>query len=157
MFVKYAALILRALPTESWNVLSDIQSRRRSHGCRTVQAIAFYEACMHLCPRNPNAFQNRLLALNYIFGGESEYVCRAHAEWGRSYEAEIEPLPAISPKQWTSAGRGKLRIGYISPDLYRHSVSYFAEAPLQHHDRSRVEVGRPSFEFLARSLLLDFH
>ncbi|GIL54278.1 hypothetical protein Vafri_9837 [Volvox africanus] len=30
-----------------------------------------------------------------------------------------------------------LRIGYISPDLFTHSVSYFAEAPLTHHSPAR--------------------
>jgi hypothetical protein len=30
-----------------------------------------------------------------------------------------------------------LRIGYISPDLFTHSVSYFAEAPLSHHSPAR--------------------
>lgn len=30
-----------------------------------------------------------------------------------------------------------LRIGYISPDLFTHSVSYFAEAPLTHHSPGR--------------------
>ena len=29
-------------------------------------------------------------------------------------------------------------MGYISPDLFTHSVSYFAEAPLRHHHPSAV-------------------
>lgn len=29
-------------------------------------------------------------------------------------------------------------MGYISPDLFTHSVSYFAEAPLSRHDPARV-------------------
>lgn len=33
-----------------------------------------------------------------------------------------------------------LTVGYISPDLYTHSVSYFAEAPITHHDSKRVNV-----------------
>jgi len=32
----------------------------------------------------------------------------------------------------------RLTVGYISPDLYTHSVSYFAEAPLTWHDAARV-------------------
>ena len=31
-------------------------------------------------------------------------------------------------------------VGYISPDLFTHSVSYFAEAPLRHHNREAVRV-----------------
>jgi protein O-GlcNAc transferase len=32
-----------------------------------------------------------------------------------------------------------LVVGYVSPDMYTHSVSYFAAAPLAHHDRTRVK------------------
>jgi protein O-GlcNAc transferase len=105
-----------------------------------VQAIAAYEECSHLCPENANAAQNRLLALNYIYPGESALVCDAHAVWGKSFQAAITPLPAIDPQEWPQASDGRLRVGYISPDLHRHSVSYFAEAPLLLHDRSAVEV-----------------
>jgi predicted O-linked N-acetylglucosamine transferase (SPINDLY family) len=31
-----------------------------------------------------------------------------------------------------------LRVGYVSPDLFTHSVSYFCEAPLTGHDREAV-------------------
>ena len=31
-----------------------------------------------------------------------------------------------------------LQVGYVSPDLFTHSVSYFAEAPLAHHSGARV-------------------
>lgn len=32
----------------------------------------------------------------------------------------------------------RLQVGYVSPDLFTHSVSYFAEAPLAHHSPQRV-------------------
>ena len=32
-----------------------------------------------------------------------------------------------------------LVVGYMSPDLFTHSVSYFAEAPLRHHHTSKVK------------------
>ena len=31
-------------------------------------------------------------------------------------------------------------MGYISPDLFTHSVSYFAEAPLRHHSAEAVRL-----------------
>jgi protein O-GlcNAc transferase len=34
----------------------------------------------------------------------------------------------------------KLRIGYVSPDFRGHSVSYFLEPILAHHDRSQFEI-----------------
>jgi predicted O-linked N-acetylglucosamine transferase (SPINDLY family) len=32
-----------------------------------------------------------------------------------------------------------LIVGYLSPDFFTHSVSYFAEAPLALHDGRRVK------------------
>eukprot|EP00882_Tetradesmus_deserticola_P029457 GHRQ01032996.1.p1 GENE.GHRQ01032996.1~~GHRQ01032996.1.p1 ORF type:complete len:111 (+),score=32.97 GHRQ01032996.1:627-959(+) len=58
-------------------------------------------------------------------------------------------LPEVTPAERdVTPGRG-LRVGYVSPDLFTHSVSYFAEAPLSRHSRSRVQlyvyscVGKP--------------
>jgi protein O-GlcNAc transferase len=105
-----------------------------------MQAIAEYEECSRLCPENANASQNRLLALNYIKHGETARVCAEHARWGREHQARVAPLQAADPREWPEAAGRRLRVGYVSPDLHRHSVSYFAEAPVLHHDRSNVEV-----------------
>lgn len=45
----------------------------------------------------------------------------------------------IHPGYCREAGR-RLTVGYICPDLFTHSVSYFAEAPLQHHSRDSVRL-----------------
>jgi protein O-GlcNAc transferase len=34
----------------------------------------------------------------------------------------------------------RLVVGYVSPDMYTHSVSYFAAAPLRHHNPKRVRL-----------------
>jgi predicted O-linked N-acetylglucosamine transferase (SPINDLY family) len=44
------------------------------------------------------------------------------------------------------------QVGYVSPDMFTHSVSYFAEAPLSHHSAGRVQlyvyscVGKPDMK-----------
>ena len=38
-----------------------------------------------------------------------------------------------------SGSSAPLVVGYISPDLFTHSVSYFAEAPMRHHHRTKVK------------------
>lgn len=47
--------------------------------------------------------------------------------------------------QYTSWDNSKvperpLVIGYVSPDYFTHSVSYFIEAPLAHHDYTNYKV-----------------
>lgn len=69
--------------------------------------------------------------------GESELVCSAHREWGERFQADISPLPPLPPGAHSWDPERPLRVGYISPDLFTHSVSYFAEAPLSHHSPAR--------------------
>ena len=49
-------------------------------------------------------------------------------------------LWAASPWHVDMAPDRPLTVGYISPDYFTHSVSYFVEALLQHHQRSNFRV-----------------
>ena len=103
------------------------------------EAIAAYDRCLELDPDNRNAGQNKLLALNYIHNGEDHMVCQAHADWGRHFQQLFTPLPQASASDSRSLDSSEpLVVGYISPDLFTHSVSYFAEAPLRHHHSAAV-------------------
>ena len=115
-----------------------LQQRSRCEACAVLQeAIASYEKCLELAPRSRNAGQNRLLALNYTHAGEDAYVCKAHAEWGDELQAATQALPDLGQEAIDWDPERCLTVGYVSPDLFTHSVSYFAEAPLTHHDTSR--------------------
>lgn len=120
-------------------------------------AINAYENCLRLDPTSRNAGQNRLLALNCIISGEDARVSDAHREWGCAFTERIEMGKIAGGSAASSAGSGgattpariaeprnltdqPLVIGYISPDLFVHSVSYFIEAPLRHHRASRVKI-----------------
>jgi predicted O-linked N-acetylglucosamine transferase (SPINDLY family) len=117
------------------------------------EALACYERCARAEPDHRNATQNFLLGLNYVVPGEDPKVSDAHETWGRRFAdlvrdsrleerafdpasdpEKIDPLPDGSPPA------RRLVVGYVSPDLYTHSVSYFASAPLRHHDARRFEV-----------------
>ncbi|GAB4815161.1 hypothetical protein N2152v2_002207 [Parachlorella kessleri] len=129
-----AAVMAAPTYAEAYNNLGVLQ---RDVGV-VPDAIASYEKCLELDPTNRNAGQNRLLGLNYVHHGETELVCAAHADWGREFEARHKPLPPLSPADVDTTEGRPLVVGYISPDLFTHSVSYFAEAPLAHHDPARV-------------------
>ena len=54
-------------------------------------------------------------------------------------QAAASPLDEPAAPDSRSDSSAPLVVGYISPDLFTHSVSYFAEAPLRHHHRSKVK------------------
>lgn len=54
-------------------------------------------------------------------------------------QSSTAPLPNSVPAP-ANPGRKKLRIGYVSGDLFNHPVAYFLSGILRHHDPSVVEV-----------------
>ncbi|XP_031473645.1 probable UDP-N-acetylglucosamine--peptide N-acetylglucosaminyltransferase SPINDLY [Nymphaea colorata] len=102
-----------------------------------VLAVEAYEQCLRIDPDSRNAGQNRLLAMNYINEGHDDKLFEAHREWGRRF-TRLYP-------QYTSWDNPKdlnrpLIVGYVSPDYFTHSVSYFIEAPLLYHDYTNYKV-----------------
>ena len=175
----HAALMAKPDYAEAFNNLGVLQ---REVG-DAAAAVESYQRCLDIDPDNRNANQNRLLALNYIYHGEQEFVCAAHAAWGQRFQQIHPQLPLppplltttttntntktktkeiINSKTATAAtvdspsaaangnngnsiiidtARGlPLVVGYVSPDLFLHSVSYFAEAPLRHHNPACVKL-----------------
>ncbi|KAL6133672.1 hypothetical protein ACLB2K_065906 [Fragaria x ananassa] len=102
-----------------------------------AMAIDAYEQCLKIDPDSRNAGQNRLLAMNYIHDGHDDKLFVAHRDWGRRFMRLFS--------QYTSWDNIKdperpLVIGYVSPDYFTHSVSYFIEAPLAHHEYAKYKV-----------------
>ncbi|GLJ55467.1 hypothetical protein SUGI_1191050 [Cryptomeria japonica] len=100
-------------------------------------AIEAYEQCLQIDPDSRNAGQNRLLAMNYIYEGEDDKLYVAHREWGQRF---MDLYPQYTTWDNYKDPDRPLVIGYVSPDYFTHSVSYFIEAPLVYHDYSKYMV-----------------
>ncbi|KAI4348936.1 hypothetical protein L6164_009596 [Bauhinia variegata] len=127
------AIIANPTYAEAYNNLGVLY---RDAGDITL-AINAYEQCLKIDPDSRNAGQNRLLAMNYIDEGNDDKLFEAHRDWGRRF-MRLYP-------QYTSWDNSKdperpLVIGYVSPDYFTHSVSYFIEAPLIYHDYANYKV-----------------
>ncbi|TVU04528.1 hypothetical protein EJB05_47639 [Eragrostis curvula] len=127
------AIIANPMYAEAYNNLGVLY---RDAGSITL-AIQAYERCLQIDPDSRNAGQNRLLAMNYIDEGSDDKLYEAHREWGKRF-MKLYP-------QYTSWDNSKvvdrpLIIGYVSPDYFTHSVSYFIEAPLTHHEYTNYKV-----------------
>lgn len=98
-----------------------------------AEAIAAFEKASAADPSDQNAADNRLYAMIY---GEPDPrpIHAAHVTWGKAM-----PAPTVLRPPNPNPAR-RLRIGYVSPDFRRHSVSFFAAPLMAHHDAAVVEV-----------------
>ncbi|HYR91487.1 MAG TPA: glycosyltransferase [Terriglobia bacterium] len=90
---------------------------------------------LSLEPQYHQAHSQRLLTLHYSGNWSPQRIHEEHRKWGTSVEQGIEPFPPAP-----SSGKCRLRVGYMSPDLDNHAVSFFAEALLRYHNRDVVEA-----------------
>ncbi|KAE8726658.1 putative UDP-N-acetylglucosamine--peptide N-acetylglucosaminyltransferase SPINDLY [Hibiscus syriacus] len=100
-------------------------------------AVAAYEQCLKIDPDSRNAGQNRLLAMNYTNEGDDDKLFKAHRDWGRRF---MRLYPQYDSWDNPKDPDRPLVIGYVSPDYFTHSVSYFIEAPLIYHDYGKYQV-----------------
>ncbi|WP_372783600.1 tetratricopeptide repeat protein [Phenylobacterium sp.] len=66
-----------------------------------------------------------------------------HRIWGRLVEAAVAASPITRPPPRPADGR--IRLGFMSSDLRRHPVAYFAQPLFDHIDRERFDVYCYSF------------
>lgn len=97
-----------------------------------------YRRCLAIAPDHVAARSDFLLSLNYRQDVSREKTYEEHREWGRRHALHLNRSPAESDNRRDSNAR--LRIGYLSPDFRHHSVAFFIEPVLEHHDRSRFHV-----------------
>jgi predicted O-linked N-acetylglucosamine transferase (SPINDLY family) len=84
------------------------------------------------------AFSARLFALQNLAASTPAERTALAREYALRFAA---PLRALSPAHANPPDPGRrLRIGYVSPNLNYHSVAFFLEPILAHHDKAAVEV-----------------
>jgi len=103
---------------------------------RLFAALRCYCKALKVGPRYALARNNMLMSLNYLPHVKTETMYAQHLKWGQVEECESGSIRFHNDRDPAR----KLRIGYVSGDFREHSVAYFIDALLQHHDRSQVEV-----------------
>ena len=97
-----------------------------------------YRRCLEIAPDHVAARSDYLISLNYRQDTSPDEVYKEHREWARQHALRLDKLRSRSVFQ--RDGGARLRVGYLSPDFRRHSVAFFIEPVLEHHDRSRFHV-----------------
>jgi len=80
---------------------------------------------------------SRAMYSNYPDSFSNDDVFAMHQAFGNQLEADIEETGSRNVEPLADR---KIRIGYLSPDLWRHSVAYFLLPILEAHDRERFEI-----------------
>jgi predicted O-linked N-acetylglucosamine transferase (SPINDLY family) len=101
------------------------------------EAIDAQRAAVMLQPDNPRYHSNLLMSLNYLPGVSPAEILQEHRQW-----SQLKRGGNIQTGDYANtveSGR-RIRVGYVSPDFRTHSVSYFFEPLLRHHDSNDVET-----------------
>ncbi|MGE3333840.1 MAG: tetratricopeptide repeat protein [Rhodospirillaceae bacterium] len=95
------------------------------------EARRTFDAALAQGPLNRQAADNRLY-LDIYAETDPAKICAHHRAWGHELHAAAPAAP--------HAARKPLKLGYVSADFRRHSVSFFVQEILRHHDPREVEV-----------------
>jgi len=109
----------------------------RSMGSLDEAAVCYRQA-LKLKPDYAVAHSALLSMLAYHVMCSPEALLREHRAWDRIHGGREKALSFVH--QRPTEEKKRLRIGYVSPDFYRHAVSQFIRPVLENHDREQVEV-----------------
>ena len=104
---------------------------------RNEPAVESYRRCLEINPGNVEAHSARLLTLQYLGTCSRADLLEEHRRFARAVESTVTPATVVPTDR--SPDR-PLRVGFLSPDLHRHSVAYFLEPLLAHLDRTQFSV-----------------
>lgn len=136
-FGKAREMALKGLEVEPgaavlWNTLANSQA---SLGMAT-EALDSYRKVLELSPKLAPAHSNMLLSMHYSSEIDPRELVAEHRRW-----AQMHAPPEMAAREFTNTpvpGR-RLRVGYLSPDIRRHSVAFFLESLLDHRSRGDFE------------------
>jgi predicted O-linked N-acetylglucosamine transferase (SPINDLY family)/predicted SAM-dependent methyltransferase len=125
------------LKPRSLNAVNNLGNVLKDQG-RLEEAEAAYSRVLAKDPASAKAHSNLLFCLNYRSGLAKKLVFEEHQRWANVH-ASPRAVERVTHANSPEPDR-RLKIGYVSPNFYRHSVAYFIEPVLSCHDRDRFQV-----------------
>lgn len=97
-----------------------------------------YREALKINPDFHSAYSNLLYTLHFSDTSEPEKIFNEHRNWAKTF---AEPnYPANQVYDTGKDPLKTLRVGYVSPDFRTHSVAFFLEDVIAHHNRKQVEI-----------------
>jgi len=103
---------------------------------QAFDGVEIYQSGIKVDPNDLFVRTQMLMGMNYCTEYSQEDIYRESLEWGRA----ATPGKLACRLQSASCSGRKIRIGYVSGDFRRHSVSYFIEPVLFNHNRDEFEI-----------------
>jgi predicted O-linked N-acetylglucosamine transferase (SPINDLY family) len=100
-------------------------------------ALEGYQKALEFDPKMHQAFSNYLFASHCTLALSPKEIANKHRIWAEQYTASLQAASLFTNLPIPNR---RLKIGYVSPDFFCHSVSNFFEPLLEAHDRSTIEV-----------------
>jgi predicted O-linked N-acetylglucosamine transferase (SPINDLY family) len=101
-------------------------------------AIEAYRKALELKPDLVQGHDNLLFSLHAHPAYDAAAIFREHAEWNRIHAESL--TRTARPLGNRRDPDRRLKIGYVSPDFREHSVAFFLEGLLAHHDPKQMEI-----------------
>lgn len=102
------------------------------------ESIRNYKKALEINPNYFSARSNMVFNMNYLSDMSREELFGEHVAWATNH---TEPMLEGNPVHGNTIDpERRLRIGYISPDLCGHAVSYYIEAALKNHDTEKFDI-----------------
>ncbi len=102
------------------------------------EALRRYREAVEMEPGGETIWSAYLTSLHYAQGVDPSALLAEHRRWAARLERTA--LPEVREYRNPPDPERRLRIGYVSPDWRQHSVAYFLEPLLRHHDHAQVEI-----------------
>ncbi len=111
------------------------------HTGRADEAVEVLKKQLAHSPQDAGVLHALALMPLYSARSTNESLRESHAAYARRIEGFAPPNPTRQPDPTPADADRPLRVGFLSPDLYGHSVSRFLEPLLRHADPSRMVFG----------------
>jgi protein O-GlcNAc transferase len=112
----------------------------------TLMSLWRVDECIDACaalsaaaPANSEIFSGLLFYSHFTAKPDARELLDRHLRYGERLTAAIAPMYRGRHRGTPDPDR-RLRVGYVSRNFSRHSVGYFIEPVIEHHDRERFDV-----------------
>jgi predicted O-linked N-acetylglucosamine transferase (SPINDLY family) len=117
---------------------------------RSREAFAWNRQHLPLARHSPEAHAMLLMAMHYDPELTACDVWEEHCRWRQLHASPCSPRPPRRPQS------GRIRLGYVSADLYRHPVGWFLRPVFEAHDRDSFDIYCYSTGIKADDLTTEF-